>query len=326
MKSIYLGDPHVQISNLDESEALMHFIVDQVLKHQPDQIVILGDLFHNFALVRTEILDFWKDWLDTISEAGKLIVLIGNHDLANSGNDKYKSNALNVFNLMKKRNLHIVEYPQVHGCIGYVSYMHDQAEFVRVANSLKDQGAKVLVCHQDWNGSQYESGYYAPGGVDPDSLDYPLIIGGHIHKRQRFGKVILPGTARWITSSDANEPKGLWLVHHDDQSGAIISEEFIDTSNVCSPIIQVTYKEGEAPPELPDKARITLQLVGPSVWIAQEKQKFKGKASIKSKITDTKKVEARKAGNGLEDFIKNLFVSTMDKENLLKCAKEYGIV
>lgn len=326
MKSIYIGDPHVQISNLDESEDLMHFIVDQALKHQPDQIVILGDLFHNFAIVRTEILDFWKDWLDTISEAGKLIVLIGNHDLANSGNDKYKSNALNVFNLMKKRNLHIVEYPQVHGPIGYVSYMHDQEEFVKIANALKDQGAKVLVCHQDWNGSQYESGYFAPGGVDPDRLDYPLIIGGHIHKRQRFGKVILPGTSRWLTASDANEPKGLWLVHHDDWTGAIISEEFLDTSGICSPIIQIIYKEGESAPLLPEKSRITLQMIGSSVWIAQEKHKFKGKASIKTKITDTKKTEGRKTGNGLEDFIKNIFVSAMDKEYLLKCAKEYGLV
>lgn len=304
----------------------MHFIVDVALKHQPDQMVILGDLFHNFALVRTEILDFWKDWLDTISEAGKLIVLIGNHDLANSGNDKYKSNALNVFSLIKKKNLHIVEYPQVHGPIGYISYMHDQEEFITLANGLREQGAKVLVCHQDWNGSQYESGYYAPGGVDPDRLGYPLIIGGHIHKRQRFGKVILPGTARWLTSSDANEPKGLWLVHHNDSTGLIISEEFIDTSHVCSPIIQVTYKEGEAEPVLQDKARITLELIGSSVWTTQMKQKFKGKASIKTKITDVKKIETRKAGNGLEDFIKNLFVSTMDKESLLKCAKELGIV
>jgi len=326
LKTIYLGDPHVQISNLDESDALMCFVVDTIIRHKPDLVVILGDLFHNFAIVRTEILDFWKTWLDTLSESQPLVVLVGNHDLANSGNDKYKSNALSVFQLMRKKNLHIVETPQVHGPLGFVPYIHDQALFLDTANRLKEYGAKILVCHQDFNGSQYENGYYAPGGIDPNSLDYPLVIGGHIHKRQRFGKVILPGTARWMTSSDADEPKGLWLVNHDDNTGLILSEEFLDTSSVCSPIMKVVYEEGQPEPNLPDKARVTISLVGSSVWVSAQKQKFKGKASITSKITDSKKSEMRNTGSSLEDFIKNLFSSTMDKEELLKCAKEYGIV
>lgn len=326
MKTIYLGDPHVQIANLDESDALMSFIVDMIIKHKPDLIVILGDLFHNFSIVRTEILDFWRQWLDTLSESQQLVVLVGNHDLANSGNDKYKSNALSVFQLLKKKNLHIVENAQVLGPIGFVPYMHDQAEFIRIANGLKEYGAKVLVAHQDWDGGQYENGYFAPNGVSPDALDYPLIIGGHIHKRQRFSKVILPGTARWMTSSDADEPKGLWMVEHNDVTGLLLSEEFIDTSHVCSPIMRVVYEEGQAEPVIPDKARITLSLVGSSAWVSAQKQKFKGKASITSKVTDSKKAEVRKTGNGLEDFIKNLFPSTMDKAHLLKVAKEYGLV
>lgn len=326
MKVIYLGDPHAQVSNLDESDALMCFIVDMIIKHKPDLLVILGDLFHNFAIVRTEILDFWRTWLDTLSESQPLIVMVGNHDLANSGNDKYKSNALSVFHLMRKKNLHIIDTPQVHGPFGFIPYMHDQTQFLDTANRLKEYGAKVLVCHQDFNGSQYENGYYAPGGIDPDSLDYPLVIGGHIHKRQRFGKVILPGTARWLTSSDANEPKGLWMVEHDANTGLILFEEFLDTSHVCNPIIKVTYEEGQAEPLIPGKARVTLSLIGSSNWVSEQKQKFKGKASITSKITDSKKTEMRKTGNGLEDFITNLFPSTMDKQALLKCAREYGIV
>lgn len=323
---LYLGDPHVQISNLDESDLLMDFIVDVSIKHTPDMIVILGDLFHTFSLVRTEILDFWKAWLDTLSESQKLIVMVGNHDLANSGNDAYKSHALNSFHLMRKKNLSIIDNAQVHGVFGFVPYMHDQEKFLEIANGLKAYGAKILVIHQDINGSQYESGYYAPNGIDPEKLDFPLVIGGHIHKRQRFGKVILPGTARWMISSDANEPKGLWLVNHDDNTGLIISEEFIDTSSVCSPIYSIIYKEGDPEPIIPSKARVALELIGSSAWVTKEKQKFKGKASIKAKFTDIKKFENRKAGNGLEDFIANVFVTTSDRASLLKYAKELGIV
>jgi DNA repair exonuclease SbcCD nuclease subunit len=326
LKVLYIGDPHVQVSNLDESDRLMDFVVDTSIKHTPDMIVLLGDLFHNFAIVRTEVLDFWKDWLDTLSESQKLIVIIGNHDLANSGNDSYKSHALNTYKLMKKDNLYIVDSAQVHGPFGFIPYTHDQEKFMEIANGLKNYGAKILVVHQDINGSQYENGYYASGGIDPSKLDYPLIIGGHIHKRERFGKVILPGTPRWLTSSDSNEPKGLWLVNHNDETGLIESEEFIDTSSVCTPIYQITYKEGEQEPIIPEKARVSLELIGSSDWISKEKIKFKGKASIKTKFTDIKKTESRKTGTNFIDFLKNLYPATTDKEQLLKLAQELQIV
>lgn len=325
MKCLYLGDVHVQISNLDESDRLMNFIVDVIIKNKPDMMVILGDLFHNFAMVRTEILDFWIQWLDTLSESQKLVVICGNHDLANSGNDAHKSHALNTFHLMKKKNLSIIDSPQVHNNIGFMPYKHDQDAFLDLANGLKNYGAKILVVHQDINGSQYESGFYAPNGIDPEKLDFPLIIGGHIHKRQRFGKVILPGTPRWLTNSDANEEKGLWMVEHDDNTGLILSEEFIDTSSVCTPIIQIIYKEGEAEPTIPS-GKVTLELVGTSVWIDKEKHKFKNKVNIKTKITDTKNINTRKSGQNFEDFLKNIFVSDMDKIDLLNIAKEMGLV
>lgn len=326
MKSLYLGDPHIQVANLDESDDLMNFIVDVCIKYQPDQMVILGDLFHNFAVVRTEILDFWKEWLDTLSESQKLIVLTGNHDLANSGDDEYKSNALNVFGLMKKKNLSIIQNAQAQGIFGFVPYMNDQEKFIEIANGLKSYGAKVLVCHQDFDGGQYETGYYCPNGVNPDKLDFDTIIGGHIHKRQRFGKVILPGTARWMISSDANEPKGLWLVDHDDISGAILSEEFIDTSSVCSPIYEFIYRQGEIEPTLPLGARISLELIGNSDWIDKEKIKFKGKASIKTTITDEVKIEGRRATGSLEEYLISVFSSDVDKTELLKLAREIGCV
>ncbi len=327
MKVLYVGDPHVTVPNLDESDRLMDFLVDTILVQKPDMVVLLGDLMHNFAIVRTEVLDFWKEWLDTLSEAQKLVVLVGNHDLANSGNDKYKSNSLSVFQLMRKKNLSIVEHAQVHGPIGFVPYMHDQEQFLEIANGLKAHGAKILVIHQDINGSQYENGFYAPNGIDPEKLDYPLVIGGHIHKRQRFGKVILPGTARWMISSDANEPKGLWLVNHDDETGLITSEEFIDTSSVCQPIISLTFLEGEATPVIPENARVTLELIGSSSWIAQQKVLFKNKVMFKTKITDKAKVLNRQAGNSFGDYLLNVYIpKTAHGEALLKMAKEIGIV
>jgi metallophosphoesterase superfamily enzyme len=49
-KVLYVGDPHAQISNLDESERLLNFVQESANKHEVDSIVILGDLYHTFAI------------------------------------------------------------------------------------------------------------------------------------------------------------------------------------------------------------------------------------------------------------------------------------
>jgi len=326
IKILRIGDPHCKVNNIEEMRALVLFTVDVIKDRKVDRLEILGDLFHTFDVLRLPVIEFWTWALDLFDQTCETIVLTGNHDISNSGSDNHSS-SLTVFSLMGKENLKIISAPVSIGPFAYVPYIHDQEKFIAESNELYNLGARTLVCHADWDGGQYDNGYYSPNGIDQNRLKFDLIIGGHIHKRQRFGKVILPGTPRWDTASDANEDKGLWLVHHDKNTGSIMAEEFISTASVCKPIVSVVYKEGDTnPPTWPDNARVSLELVGSSVWVAQEKVKFKGKCSIATKFTDTKKTVIRNPGKGFEDFMSTHFTSTIDKEELLLYAKEIGIV
>lgn len=328
MKILRVGDPHVKVTNIDESDKLMEFVADMAIKHKVDRIELLGDLFHTHAVLRLEVLEFWNHWLDHLSDICELVVLVGNHDL--SGDYNSSSSALDIFHRLKKKNLQIVDFAKVLGVFGYVPYIHDNEKFIEAANHLVSYGAKVLVSHTTFNGAKFESGIYAPDGVDPEKLQFDLLVSGHIHSRQRFRtnkgqEVIYPGTARWDTNSDANEPKGLWLVEH-GPNGGIITEEFLDTSEVCTPIISVQLKEGEELSKFPNGARVYVELIGSSEWVAKQKQAMKGKYSLTAKITDKGKIENRKSGKGLEDFVSNIFSTTMDKQKLLKYMKETGLV
>lgn len=325
MKILRVGDPHVRVANIDESDALLALIADLAIKHKVDRIEILGDLFHTHAILRLEVLEFWTNALEHLSDICEVVVLVGNHD--QTGDYNSQSSALDIFDKLRIKNLRIATLPIVFGPIAYVSYIHDPVKFVDIANNLAiNFSAKVLVCHQTFNGSKFESGMYAPDGIDPDLLKFDTIISGHIHAQQRFGKVIYPGTARWDTASDANQPKGLLVFEHDDLTGAILSEEFISTETVCRPIISISYKEGETILPIQEGARVSVELIGSSVWCSQEKEKLKGKCSVKTKITDRKQTTARSAGDNFSNFMSNLFVTTMDREHLLKLAKELGIV
>lgn len=328
MKILRVGDPHVKVTNIDESDALMNFVNDMALQHRPDRIELLGDLFHNHAVIRLEVLEFWKQWLDTLSEAQELVVLVGNHD--QSGDYNSHDNALSIFQKLRKKNLVIVEYPQVRGVFGYLPYIHDKQKFIEATDALVEQGAKTIVCHATFDGSKFDNGMYAPDGVDPTRIASKLIISGHIHALQRYKtiagqEVIYPGTARWDSLSDANQTKGIWLFEH-DADGKIVSEQMIDTSHICQPIISLVWKEGEEAPTVKENSRTTIELVGSSEWISKQKTKLKGKVGIKSKITDKKNSENRSAGGSLHEFMDKLFVTSMNKESLLTKAKEWGIV
>jgi len=327
IRVLYIGDPHATPGNLTELDSLLSFIVQLIQERSIDRIVLLGDQFHTHANVRLEVLEFWSKWLKKLSDTVETVALVGNHDM--TGLKGSTSNAMSVFKDKAELNksLHIVETFKALGPFLYAAYIHDSNEFIYKANQiLEENDSRVLVSHQTYAGSQFENGFYAPDGVDPDKLNVGAIISGHIHRRQRFGKVIYPGTARWLTASDANEDKGLWLVEHDDILGHIIEEEFISTAHVCQPVRSVTWREGEEMPEIAPNSRTTVEMIGTSEWIKRSKTKLKGKVSIKTKITDHLKSANRKPGTSLADFINNTFdISTgLSKEDLVQYMKELG--
>jgi DNA repair exonuclease SbcCD nuclease subunit len=328
LRILRVGDPHAKVGNLDEMKNLIIFIGQMAVKYGVDRIELLGDLFHTHAIIRLEVLMFWNWALEYLSNICEVVVLVGNHDI--SGDLSSDVSALTLFGLMNRPKLVIVDKPTRLGVFGYVPYTHDLDKFVRSAESLALEGAKVLVCHQTLDGSKYESGMFAPDGfpVGDWAKAFIHIFSGHIHSEQEFGNITYPGTARWDSVSDANLRKGVWLYNHEDSSGASLSREFIGTEEVCCPIQSVEWREGEPEPVLRDgkNSKVTVELIGSSVWVAQEKLKLKGKCSVKTKITDKKNRTTRSKGDNLEHFLTNLFTTKVDKTDLIKYAKEIGVV
>jgi DNA repair exonuclease SbcCD nuclease subunit len=328
MKTLYCGDPHFKHTQKDEMACLMQFVYDTACKNNVGRIVLLGDLNDTHGILRTDNEVFWTKWLNSLSDHQELIVLVGNHDMKNQGDDNEIENSLSIYNLMGKDGLNIVQSPVAFGPIAYMPYIHDKKRFVEQANILAEQGAKILVSHGEFAGAAYDNGYYIPDGIKQEDLNFDLIISGHIHTRATIGKVRYPGTARWMTASDANKEKGIWLVNHDSETGAILTEEFLDTSHVCTPIYAYQYKEGEDEPVIPAGSRASVELVGPSEWVSKMKVKFKGRASISTKITDKSKPSNRKTGNNLEHFVSNVFepIHGVKKEKMFEFMKILGVL
>lgn len=326
-----VGDPHIRPSNIEESNKLMSFvqkiIVESMSVEPINRLEILGDLMHTHAVVRVEVLDFWHKWLQTFSSLVETVVLVGNHD--QTGDKHNSSHSLNTLKTLMRteKNLKIVDSPYLSGVFGYMPYVHENDQFIAKANSLVEEGAKIIVCHATFDGSQYDNGFYAPNGIDPALIKADHIISGHVHKEQIIanGKVDYPGTPKWDTSSDANENKGVWRYKH-DINGKVLERLLIPTDKVVTPIVSFTWTEGQEAPSIPEGAKANVELIGSSDWIKKQKALLKGKVSISTKFTDKKRTLNRKAGNSFENYLNSLYSSKIDKDSLIKYAKEIGIV
>jgi DNA repair exonuclease SbcCD nuclease subunit len=326
-KILFVGDPHFRHTQKEEMDSLMGFVHDIAYKNRVHKIVILGDLNDNHGILRTDNQVFWEKWLKALSDHQELVVLIGNHDMKNQGNDDEMENSLSIYNLMNKEGLIIVQSPVAFGPFAYMPYVHDKKRFVEQANALSEQGAKILICHGEFQGAAYDNGFFIKDGIEQENINFDLIISGHIHTRSTIGKIHYIGSPRWMTASDANKEKGLWLAEFDSE-GKIVQEEFLDTSHVCTPIYAYQFKEGEAEPQIPAGSRASVELIGSSEWVSKQKVKFKGLASISSKITDKAMPNNRKTGNNLEHFIDKVFepIQGIKKERMVEFMKELGVL
>lgn len=229
LKLLLVGDPHVTVDELADSEALIDLISQTATATRLDGIVLLGDLFHNHAVLRVEVLQFWKKALTRLASHAPVYALVGNHDRPNDA-----STTAHALQTLNNDNIVIVDIPTWIGSeILLLPYFHDKDEF---ALTVRQYAPKTLICHQTFAGSQYDNGFYAPDGVEAADIGVPVVISGHIHTEQVLtwsgGYVHYVGSPRWRTLSDANVNKNIVIA----EFGSEVRMTAIDTSGACRPI------------------------------------------------------------------------------------------
>lgn len=222
MRTLVVGDLHVQPSNIEETKNLFAFIKDQFIQQDCTNLLLLGDIFHTHSVIRQEVAylvrDFLKDLMYSVvlPQKGKIYITCGNHDgISPSVTEK---NALDLI---------LAEYAIiVSGVNTYVTedgfvlapFIYDNEKFVEVVNLAKRTAMirhpdPILICHQTFDGAAYESGKACAGGVRSQDIDYSVIVSGHIHKRQIIkDKVLYLGTPRPVTAAEVNDEKFIFVM------------------------------------------------------------------------------------------------------------------
>ena len=236
LKLLHVGDVHAEPHDLADCAALMGFVSEVAEQERPDHLVLMGDQYHTHSLIHVEVLQFWTSVLEGFKKQGqKVIALVGNHD--QSGKDD-GAHAM----IAHRNGAIVVDGPKVLEGILFLPHMTNREAFVEICQKYRPPHAdewvewhnypeihcvaKSLVCHQTFEGSKYENGFYAQDGIDPNLVPQESIVSGHIHTPQILGKVHYLGASRWRTLSDANTDRAIWLITYSDDGSVVERKPF----------------------------------------------------------------------------------------------------
>lgn len=324
-KLLVVGDPHVRTEDLEECQHLAALVLKTAIETKPDFILVTGDLYHNHDIVHCGVMDFWRQTLAAWAKRGFGIILIkGNHDAPHDAPAGVHALVAHA----EQRNVTVIDKPQVIEWGGWqnrkcsvclepqfespggdvcknghrradpvweeftckllmIPYLKSTDEYIAACKQYAH--VNTVYCHQTFNGAQYDNGFYDPGGLEPDKIPQKTVISGHIHTGQEFDKVWYIGSPRWLTISEANQDKFIWLIEHNSE-GQVISRQAFPTDTACRKIVKVTddYAAPLDPETMDPRWRVLVDIQGPDAWIAERREVWRGRARVTAVPTGAK--------------------------------------
>lgn len=322
MNFLFVGDPHVEAKDIPDAKRLEGMIFSLVQEHQPDCLVLAGDLYHTHGVIDARVQEFWFNFFELVTKLIKVIVIKGNHD----GPLEDGSTACALLAHSNQVLTVISEPLLLEKQFLFTPYTKSQERFVAWCTANAE--ATVVFCHQTFVGSKYESGIYADDGFDPALVPQRQIYSGHIHTAQRFGKVWYPGSPRWKTMHDANLDKGLYLLEFEPDGKLSCSVNF-STHPTCSKIWSL--EDTPDSPAIVPAAMTSLDVLhvtsrGPSSWVRDRKTAFPPGTRWKPVITDRRVVQVKESvgvSTAFKDWVEAFQAKGgTPKERLLRMAAE----
>lgn len=182
---LFIGDPHIQVTNIVEVELFMERLIDLASQNTPDIIIIAGDLLHTHERLHTIALNKAYEMVDKMRLIAPTYVLVGNHDYIS--NQQFLSENHWMTAMKEWKNTTIVDKVVTLNInqekFIFVPYVPN-GRFQEALDTCQDdwKDASCIFAHQEFAGCKMGAIVSIEGDKWP--LDYPNVISGHIHSKQ----------------------------------------------------------------------------------------------------------------------------------------------
>lgn len=318
-KILFLGDPHLKINNFQQSVAFLKWVDTVVEKYKPDIVCNLGDTFDSHAVVRSEISSEFKAHVKRVTLYCDYWHVLGNHEMFKPHDATY--HALQAFDLPK---FTVFDKRADIGDITIVPYVTNYEDFPLDTN-------KICITHNTFIGTDY--GFKIENtGIDAGKVSADIIISGHIHKRQSFGKVVYPGTPFAHNANDVDEIKGLLLFDTKTFEQEFIESPFpmwknvefvVSSDNPLSNLNEILKKV------LNSKDKFILKITGPKVELSAYLKTKEYLSIIKDahvlpkliandKVKQKVSIKATSISDIMHEYVDKVYDGNIDKQLILQ--------
>ena len=180
-----IGDPHIQVANIPETDILIERLIILAKEKQPDLIIVLGDVLHTHERLHTIALNKAYEMIDKLRLVAKTYVLVGNHDMIN--NQVFLNENHWLSGMKEWSNTIIVDKVLTEIVKGekfvFIPYV-PPGRFQEALNTLDSEwnDASCIFAHQEFAGCKMGAIISVEGDKWP--ISYPNVVSGHIHSRQ----------------------------------------------------------------------------------------------------------------------------------------------
>ncbi len=330
MKILFIGDPHLRVNDFEQGFAFLRWVEKVATEESPDIVCNLGDTFHNHAVLRSELMKEFKDHVNNVMavpSVQKYWYILGNHDQYKPRDNKY--HALQAFdNLPGLRVFDTIEQIPEHN-ITVIPYVQKYEDFPYSTD-------KICITHNTFIGADY--GFKREDcGINSDKVNADVIISGHIHKRQSFGKVTYPGTPYAHNATDVDQTKGLLLF-----DTATYEQKFIESPfpkwrsleyEIC-PTFNMASLHATLEIELDSINKWILKVTGPKAELSayfKSKKYFKliddKNVIVKTNPTDAEKqnrvqIKSSEVNDIISEYVTKVYSGGADKSLIIHKAQK----
>lgn len=199
-----------QNSRLMDQLDVLHQIRDYAVLHDIKYIFFTGDFFHTHQTVRAEVLMAAHEALSSLAQQSQLIMLAGNHDMADKEGNVHSLSFLKAYAAVVARNsgLFVLEGHRIQ-CLPYTE---DEDKLKKFLDNTHP--GDIVLMHQGVSGIPVSSrGFTLNEILAPNMVPahVEVAFAGHYHSHRKVkDNLYIPGSPMQLTWSDVGEPRG-WL-------------------------------------------------------------------------------------------------------------------
>ncbi len=298
---LFIGDIHIKFNNIADIER-----VEEELSSLENIsfIVLAGDILDTHERVHTQLLNRAYDLIKKLRLVARVYILVGNHDYIDNRQfltDKHWMNGMKEW-----QHVYVIDYPTM------ITTENDQkfcmvpyvppGRFVEALEKVPDwQSSTCIFAHQEMRNCKM--GCIISSEGDEWKNEWPLVISGHIHEKQKVGEnIIYPGSV--LNHSFGYDCQGVSVFSFKNER--LFSEDVIDLKLVKKSIIRKKISEFHKIPKEKFVKENKFCLSGNFKEIKEFKSTREYANLIKSGIKVTMRLEKTETETPTEEEVKEI--------------------